>query len=168
MKKEKELKHKQINKKEKVKLNRQNYIIIIVPIILIIFLIIAIGLYVFVFSNPSSKLKKYLLDNSYTCNKNSCSIIKDNENHTINYKTGDISISSEDYDCYISNNVTYQAKEDNQICTYYKDNYQRLNPIDNSFTTDASCEKNIETINKHIIYYRELLTNIDIDVNKLY
>ncbi len=167
MKKEKELTYKKRTNKTGVKLERKNYIIIIVPIILIILLIVAIGFYVFIYSNPSAKLKKYLLENSYVCNKNSCSIIKNNEVHNINYKTGDISISTNEYDCYISSNVTYQSKSNNQICTYYKNDYQRLTPIDTSFTTDVSCEKNIDIINKNIIYYRELLTEIDIDVNNL-
>lgn len=163
MKKEIELKHK-----EKTNLNKHNYIIIIVPILLVLLLIAAIALYVFVYSNPASKLKKYLVNNAYTCNKNSCSIQKGNETHIVYFKTGDISISTEEYDCYISsNNITYQSKTNEKVCTYYKENYQRLNPIDNSFTTDVSCEKNIDTINKNIIYYKELFTNIDIDVNKL-
>lgn len=165
MKKEKELKY--LKEPKQVKLNKKNYIIIIVPIVLIIMLIIAIGLYVFIYSNPSSKLKKYLIEKSYVCNKNSCSQIIDGENHTINYKTGEITISTDEYDYFIGNNITFQSKTNNQICTYYKDNYQKLTPIDNSFTKNTACEKNIDTINKTIIYYHDMLTKIDIDVNKL-
>lgn len=164
MKKNQEL----IHNEKKLKLNKKNYIIIIVPIFLAICLIVAIAFFVFIYTTPSNKIKKYLINNEYTCNKKAC--IKENNNtiYNYNYLENYLLIENEEYRLTISQNYPIlEIKNNEYICSYTTLNYEIFMKVDNNFLYDKHCEKYIPDINKSIDLYKEIINDSKIDVNKI-
>lgn len=164
MKKNEELKHHHDNDK----LSKKNYIIIIVPIILAILLVIAIALFVFIFSNPSNRLKKYLIKENYICNSETCSKKINDDNYIINYKNGYFYVENDTYRLTLSNTTpSLEVKNSEYICTYTNSNYLVFTHIDSTFMYNKQCEKYINDINKNIDFYQRIFTDSEVDVNKL-
>ncbi len=164
MKKNEELKHY-----TKKKLNKKNYIIIIAPIVLSIILIVSIAIYVFIFTNPSNKLKRYLEDKNYICNKEVCSKEEDDSNYIFNYKNFIMYVENDNYRLKIDINEipNLEIKSSEYICTYNKTDYKRLTHIDNTFIYDKKCDQFVIDINKSIDTFKLILESSDIDVNQL-
>lgn len=146
--------------KEK-KLTKKNYIIIIVPIILIIVLIIAIAFYVFVYSNSSNKLKRYLLDKEYDCNKQICTKESNNNMYTIYYKDMTYIVENNEYRMTINDSgvPSLELKNEDYICTFTKSDYESLTHINDSFLHDKKCTNYINDINKNIDMFKNILEN---------
>lgn len=164
MKKNLELTH---NSKE-VKLNKKNYIVIIIPIILVIILIISIALFVTITNSPSNKLKSYLEEIGYSCNKKTCSKQTDESTYTINYIDNSFYVDNETYRLTISSeSPALELKNDEFICTYTNANYTRFILVDDSFIYDKKCSKYISEVNKYIEDYKSIVNSSGIDVNNL-
>ncbi len=164
MKKNEELKHHHNNEK----LSKKNYVIIIVPIILIIILTISIALFVFIITNPSNRLKKYLIKQDYNCNSETCTKKISDDNYTIDYKKGYLYIDNDIYHLTISNtSPLLEVKETEYICTYSNANYETFTKVDNTFMYNRQCETYINDINKKIDFYHNIFIDSGIDVNKL-
>lgn len=151
-----------------VKLNKKNIITIIIPIILVILLIIGIALYVFVYTSPSNKLKNYLEEIGYTCNKKTCSKELANNYYTINYSDISLYIENNEYRLTVSDETpTLEVKESEIVCTYTKGDYTRFTFVDDTFIYDKKCEKYLHEINYFIEEYKTIVKQSGIDVNKL-
>lgn len=146
---------------KKKKLTKKNYIIIIVPIVLVIILIIAIAFYVFSYSNSSNKLKRYLIDNQYTCNKQICTKEEDNNIYTIYYNDMNYVVENNEYSLTINDSSfpTLELKNSDYICTYTKPSYESFTHIDTSFIHDRKCTEYISDINKNIDLFKNILEN---------
>lgn len=162
MKKNKELTHKET----KTKLNKKNYIIIIIPIILAIILIITIAIFTYNYNKPSNKLKRTLLNNDYTCTKTICTKEDKNYLYKINYIKGEFYAENDSYKIYLNNNnPTIEEKKTDRVCTYTKDNSQKLDIVDSTYTYDSTCQKYIENVNNVINSFQALLNEAKVDVN---
>lgn len=165
MKKNEELKHNTSKKK----LTKKNYIIIIAPIVLSIILILTIAYYVFVYSSSSNKLKRTLLENEYSCNKQVCTKEQNNTHYSIDYKNIIFSVDTNNYHMTVNTNTTpsLEIKSKEYVCTFTKIDYSSLQHIDNTFLYDRQCENYIEEINKRTDEFKSLLDESKIDVNKI-
>ncbi len=161
-------KNKELTYKEENKLTKRNYLSIIAPIILSLILIAVIAFYVFNVSNPTHKLKRYLEDFNYFCNKSLCTKINDNETFNINYKTGVLIVDGEGYSITIDKYIPKVSIDSREtICNYHSDKYERLTLLDDTFTSDRECLRYIDTINNAITKYKEILNNADVDINEI-
>ena len=164
MKKNLELTH---NQKE-VKLNKKNYIVILIPIILVIILIVSIAIFVSVTNSPSNKLKSYLEEIGYSCNKKTCSKQTSESTYTINYTDVSFHVDNEIYRLTINSETpALELKNDEFICTYTKADYTRFTLVDDSFIYDKKCSKYISEVNKYIEEYKSIVNSSGIDVNNL-
>ncbi len=155
------------NEKE-VKLTKKNYIIIIIPIILILTLIIGIALYVSINNNPSNKMKKYLEEIGYSCNKKICSKEIDGDFYRINYDDLILSVDNDIYRLTISSSTpVLEVLNDEFVCNYTKSDYDWFTTVDNTFIYEKKCEKYIEEVNKHTEKYKSIVNSAGVDVNKL-
>lgn len=153
---------------KEVKLNKRNYIIIIIPIILVLTIIIAIAFYVFAYSNPSNKVKRYLDNIGYTCNKKTCVYEENNIINTYNYKNHTLLIETNEYRLTIGKQTPIlEVKNNEQICSYIKTDYKLFTKVDTSFMYDRNCEKYLEEINNSIALYEKIITSSNVDVNKI-
>jgi hypothetical protein len=150
-----------------LKLNKKNYITIIIPIVLLVVITIGIAIFVLITNNPSNKMKKYLNEIGYTCNKKTCTKEIDGDNYTINYKDITMYVENDIYRLKLNEDIpSLELKNDEFICTYTKPNYTRFTLIDNSFIFEKKCTKYIEEVNKHIEKYKEIVNSSDVDVNQ--
>lgn len=161
-KKNEELKRKKTNPK----LTKKNYFIIIIPIVLILLITAIIAYYTFIYSNNYNKLKRYLTDNNYICNNDSCSINIDEVTEIIDLKTGILTVSNMDYTYMINKNyASYQDNKNELVCSYTSPKYEFYQKIDTSFTDGSNCEVYISKINKSIDKYQGIFESSNIDVN---
>lgn len=160
--KNKELTHKE----QQLKLNKKNYLIIIIPIVLIVICILGIALYTFHFSNPSVKMKKYLEEANYICNKSNCSIEKEGIIHNFNYKELYLLTETDNYILTISEKYpVLELKNEEFICSYEQQDYKIFTLVDESFSYNRKCGKYIEDVNKSIQIYEKVINESEIDVN---
>ena len=155
-------------KNNEIKLNKKNYLTIITPILLVLILIIGIAVFVSVTNSHSNKLKNYLEEIGYTCNKKTCSKEIEVSVYTINYKDMSMYVDNESFRLTIGNeNPIIELKSDEYICTYTKSNYSRFTLIDDSFIYEKKCEDYIEKVNNYIKEYKQIVNSSGVDVNKL-
>lgn len=146
-------------------IKKSNKLFIPIILVIIIIAIISIVIYINIVSNPSTKLKKYLKDNDYVCNNETCSKIISEENHIVNYKNGDINISNSEYSVTINNNVTLQINKLELICTY---KYNKdLKPVTEALTNQSICNTYTVTVNHYLNNYNEIITKENIDYSKI-
>lgn len=147
---------------DNVKKSNKLFILIIIVIIIAI---ISIVIYINIVTNPSYKLKKYLKENDYVCNNETCSKIINEENHIVNYKNGNINIDNSEYSVTINNNVTLQINKLELICTY---KYNKdLEPVTEALTNQSICNNYTVTVNNYLNNYHEIITKENIDYDKL-
>ena len=164
MKKNNELTHKE----KKLKLNKKNYFIIIFPIILVVICILVIALYTFYFSNPTIKMKKYLEESNYICNKSSCTIEKNGIIYNFNYKNMYLLTETDEYILTISENYpVLELKSEEYICSYEQPNYKIFTLVDDNFSYNKKCQKYIADVNNSIQFYKHVITESKIDVNNI-
>lgn len=164
MKKNLELTH---NTNE-VKLNKKNYIVILIPIILVVILIVGIALFVSITNSPSNKLKKYLEEVGYSCNKKTCTKQTEEGNYTINYSDITFYFDNENYHLTLSNeSPVLELKNSEMICTYTKADYTRFALVDDSFIYDKKCAEYIPELNKYLNEYKSIVNSSGVDVNRL-
>lgn len=155
-------------KKEEVKLNKKNYLVITIPIILIVLITIGIALFVSITNNNSNKLKKYLNEVGYVCNKKTCTKEIDGDNYTINYKDIILYVENDNYRLTISDSSpALELKNDEHICTYTKADYKIFTLVDDNFIFDRKCEKYIKEVNNYIEEYKVIVNTSGVDVNKI-
>lgn len=163
MKKNEELTYKKVKT-----LSKKNYFIIIFPILISIIVISLIAFYTFNISNPSNKLKRYLENFKYSCNSTICTKVIEDEIFNINYKTGMLVIDGNDYNITIGkSSPKLFIMSNNKVCNYYKDDYEMLTLIDESYTNDRECLKYVENINNAITTYKTVLKNANVDITKI-
>lgn len=151
-----------------VKLNKKNYLIIIIPIILVVLLTIGIALFVFITNNNSNKLKNYLSEVGYKCNKKICTKQIDNANYTFNYKDIVLYIENDDYRLTLSDSTpALEIKKDEYVCTYTKADYTTFTLVDDNFIYEKKCEDYIKEVNNYIEEYKSIVNSSGIDVNKI-
>ena len=139
---------------------------------LILFGLIAIAiliLIVFIYSliNPSNKAKKYLQNNDYICNKQTCTKDSNNNIYTFNYDNLTYFVDTDFYYVNIGKEApSLTLKDDEYVCTFTKDDYKVFTLVDNSFIYNQMCEKYVEKVNSHIKEYEKIITESGINVNR--
>lgn len=159
---------KELTYNNNVKLTKKNYLIMIIPIILVLILIIAIAIFVVITNSNSHKLKNYLEEQGYLCNRKTCLIQNDNNTYTFDYIDIIFSVDNDNYHLTISKAIpTLEIKNNEYICNYQKEEYEIFTLVDSSFIYDKQCSKYIEDINNNIEKYKAIVNNTGIDVNTL-
>lgn len=157
-----------IHTTKEVKLNKKNYLVIIVPIIFILIIIVALALSIISSSNPSNKVKKYLDNIGYNCNKKTCIKEENNIINTYNYKTHTLLVETDEYRLTIGTaSPVLEIKNSEQICSYMTSDYKMFTQVDNTFMYDKHCEKYLSAINNSIELYKNIITSSNADVNKI-
>lgn len=138
---------------------------IILPIIVII-LIVVLVFFITSLLNPSNKAKRYLENNGYVCNKQTCTKDFNNNIYTFNYKALTYNVDTDSYYVNIGKeNPILTLKDDEYVCYFTKDEYKVFAEVDNTFIYNKNCEKHVENVNKHIKEYKKIITEANINVN---
>ena len=138
---------------------------LILPILVILIVSVVI---VFISSllNPSNKAQKYLEENGYVCNKQTCTKEDGNTIYTFNTETLSYYIENDIYYANVgTESPSLTLKNDEYVCTYTTDEYKPFTHIDSTFIYNQMCEKYVEPINKHITEYEKIITSSKINVN---
>ncbi len=139
---------------------------LILPILIIIVVIVIIT-FIFSLLNPSNKAQKYLEQNGYVCNKQTCTKEDGNTIYTFNSETLSYYIENDIYYANVGTEApSLTLKKDEYVCTYTADEYKPFTQIDNTFIYNQMCEKYVESVNKHISEYEKIITSAKINVNR--
>ena len=139
---------------------------ILVPGILAVIFIIFLIVYFFYINQEPQRLKRYLKINKYNCNNSTCVKSENDNEYSINYKTGEVTINKKDYSMVISSTiVNLHDNNTGQNCTYKRENSK--SDVNSSTNNDQICDKMIDDINDEITKYKELLFKGDIDFEKI-
>lgn len=153
MKKNRELKYEE---PKKVKLTKVNYVVIILPILFILLLVSVLAYYVFVYNNDSNKMKRYLENDGYVCNRVSCTKEVNQEIYTIDYVDEVMMVDSTSLQVRVGKSVpVVDIKDKGIVCTYIKDNYN-LDLVDETFRYDRECGTYVMQVNRYLTYYKEI------------
>lgn len=144
---------------------KTNKLLILIIISIIIIAIISLTIFIIIVTSPSHKLKKYLEENNYICNNETCSKQINEENHIVNYKNGDIFINTPTYNISLNKLATLQINKQDLVCTFKYSN--NLEPVTESLTSQTICNTYINTINTHINNYHNIIEQENIDFDKL-
>ena len=151
--------------KEEKKISKKNMVLICILILLVLCFLSGISYYFLIYNKESNVLKRYLLTNDYTCNEKSCTKNISNNLYSINYYTGKLTVSNQDFIFKLSpNNLpTLEVKENDYICLFEKENYKPTDFIDENFVYNNYCKKYIDDINEiisfNILIYEEAGVN---------
>lgn len=158
-----ELTHKETEQKKKYS---KKSIRLILSFVLAALLLVAILFYIFIYNSDSNKLKRYLINNNYTCNSSICSKDINGVTYNINYKNGDLNIDSPIYSFNLSNtNHKLELKKEKEHCLYEKNNFSKYDEVDETFTYSSRCKAYIEDVNEIISNYNIILGESKVDVN---
>lgn len=136
------------------------------PFLLAILAIAFCTVWLIIFANESMRLKSYLKRSGYSCNSTNCIKTEDNKEYSINYKTGELNINTQEYSMVIGTKIVNLHENTNgQNCTYKRED-SKAN-VNNSTNNDANCDKRVAEINKEITKYKELLFKADISLEKI-
>lgn len=153
MKKNRELKYEE---PKKVKLTKVNYVVILLPILFILLLVSVLAYYVFVYNNDSNKMKRYLENDDYVCNRVSCTKEINKEIYTIDYVDEVMMVDSTSLQVRVGKSVpVVDIKDKGIVCTYIKDNYN-LDLVDETFRYDRECGTYVTQVNRYLTYYKEI------------
>ena len=136
-----------------------------IPIVVLIVIVLAV-ISIATLLNPSNKAKKYLENNGYICNKQTCTKDANNNIYTFNYET--LSYYVDTYEYYVNigkENPVLTLKNDEYVCYFTKDSYEIFTLVDDTFIYNKNCEKYVENVNNHIKEYKEIITSAKINVN---
>ena len=128
---------------------------LILPIIVLIAVVVLI-IFISSLVSPSNKAKKYLEDNGYICNKQTCTKDSNNNIYTFNYDNLTYFVDTDFYYVNIGKEApSLTLKDDEYVCTFTKDDYKVFTLVDNSFIYNQMCEKYVEKVNSHIKEYEK-------------
>ncbi len=145
---------------KKLTLTKRNYFIIVIPIILILILVMVIAYYVFIYNNDSNKLKRYLDNLGYNCNKEVCSLEKKDGFYTVFYENKVLMVDKPDFQIRLGSGVpVLEERKDGNICTFMKNDYQKFDYVDESFVMNNKCKDYIDDVNKAIDVFKDILEN---------
>lgn len=131
-----------------------------------IIVVLVLSFYIIYITNPSTKAKRYLTNNGYVCNKQTCTKDIGNNIYTFNYKLLTYNVDTDFYYVNINDeSPSLTLKDDEYVCTFTKDNYKRFTLVDNTFVYNKICEKYIEKVNSHIKEYKQIIEESNINVN---
>lgn len=138
----------------------------LIPALLGIIVIIFIVCYCIFNMQESNRFKRYLKSNKYNCNSSTCVLNENEKEYSINYKTGELTINTKDYNMVISSTVVnLHENNTNQNCTYKRE--KSKSGVNESTNNDQICDKKIDEINEEITKYKELLFKGDISLEKI-
>lgn len=138
-------------------------IFLVVAILLVVLLLVVLITNI---TNPSAKAKRYLENDGYICNKQTCTKDENNNIYTFNFKTLTYNVDTAIYYVNIGQeSPSLTIKDDEYVCTFIKDSYTIFTPVDNTFIYNKNCEKYIKKVNSHIKEYKQIITKSGINVN---
>ena len=147
-------------------IDKKKAITIYGPFILAILVIIFIIICLINFTNESNRFKSYLKRNGYICNSTNCTKTEDNKEYSINYKNGELTVNTRDYNMVIGSKIVNLHENNNeQNCTYKRDDSKAS--VNDSTNNDAICVKRVADVNNEITKYKELLFKADIKLSKI-
>ncbi len=153
MKENKELVHIE----EKNKLTKFNYVVMIILIGSILLLVGVIAWFVFVHNSESSKLERYLKDEGYECNNDTCSKVNNNDVYLIEYKNDIMMVDNSEYQVRVGKiTPMLDLKKQNLVCSYMKEDYSSGMKIDETFVYNSDCQNNMKLVNKYIEEYQTI------------
>lgn len=145
---------KLIETKEKDIVAKRNYVALFLPIVLLIILISSL----YIYNTNTSKIKRYLTNKEYECNKVECTKTTDEQQYNIDVNNLDITVSNDKYIIKIkSNEITLQQRTDKRLCAYTSNQYNRTKQIDDTYSYSVYCQEYIPEINEIIEEYKTIL-----------
>lgn len=152
---------KLIEKKEKDIVAKRNYVVIFLPIVLILILIGSIYMY----NTNTSKIKRYLSNQEYECNKIECIKTIEDNNYAIDVNNLDLTVSNDTYIVKIkSNEITLQRRSDKRLCAYTSNQYNRTKQIDNTYSYSVYCQEYVSEINSIIDNYKTIIDSSKVKI----
>lgn len=146
---------KLIETKEKDIVAKRNYVVIFLPLVLLLILIGSI----YVYNTNTSRIKRYLTDKEYICNKVECTKEIDDYQYSIDVNNLDLTVSNDSYIVKIkSNEITLQRRADKRLCAYTSNQYNRTKQIDDTYSYSVYCQEYVSEINELITDYQTIIT----------
>lgn len=154
---------KLIETKEKDIVAKRNYVVLLLPIILLIILIPSL----YIYNTNTSKIKRYLTNNEYECNKIECTKTIEQNQYNIDVNNLDLTVSNDKHIIKIkSNEITLQKRADKRLCAYTSNQYNRTKQIDDTYSYSVYCQEFIPEINEIINEYKTILDESKIKLDK--
>jgi hypothetical protein len=145
---------KLIETKEKDIVAKRNYVALFLPVVLLLILICSL----YIYNTNTSKIKRYLTNKEYECNKVECTKVTDDYQYNIDVNNLDITISNDKHIIKIkSNEITLQQRADKRLCAYTSNQYSRTKQIDDTYSYSVYCQEYVSEINELILDYKTIL-----------
>lgn len=154
---------KLVEKKEKDIIPNRNYVMVFLPIILLLILIGSIYMY----NTNTSKIKRYLTNEDYECNKIECTKEINTEQYIIDVNNLDLTIANDQHIIKIkSDEITLQRRVDKKTCAYTSKQYSVTKLIDETYSYTVYCKEYVSEINNILNDYHKILEESNVNISK--
>ena len=149
-------------KKEKDNLKKNNYIgYIFLLIIIIIFTIVLL-----IYNTNTSKIKRYLTNKNYECNKVECTKILDNYRYIITIDTLNFKATSDIYNISVEDQeIILEKRSDKTSCVFTSTNYSKTKLVDETYLYTVYCQEYIKDVNKVLKDYHNILKESKVKID---
>lgn len=149
-------------KKEKDNLKKNNYIgYIFLLIIIIIFTIVLL-----IYNTNTSKIKRYLTNKNYECNKVECTKILDNYRYIITIDTLNFKATSDIYNISVDDQeIILEKRSDKTSCVFTSTNYSKTKLVDETYLYTVYCQEYIKDVNKVLKDYHNILKESKVKID---
>ena len=149
-------------KKEKDNLKKNNYIgYIFLLIIIIIFTIVLL-----IYNSNTSKIKRYLTNKNYECNKVECTKILDNYRYIITIDTLNFKATSDIYNISVDDQeILLEKRSDKTSCVFTSTNYSKTKLVDETYLYTVYCQEYIKDVNKVLKDYHNILKESKVKID---
>lgn len=149
-------------KKEKDNLKKNNYIgYIFLLIIIIIFTIVLL-----IYNSNTSKIKRYLTNKNYECNKVECTKILDNYRYIIPIDTLNFKATSDIYNISVDDQeILLEKRSDKTSCVFTSTNYSKTKLVDETYLYTVYCQEYIKDVNKVLKDYHNILKESKVKID---
>ena len=142
---------------------KRNYVVLFLPVALILILLASL----YVYNTNTSKIKRYLSNNKYECNKVECTTQIEEIQYSIDVNNLDLTATNDRYIIKINENaITLQTRSDKKTCTYTSNQYSRTKLIDDTYSYTVYCQEYVPEINSLLNDYQIIITESKVNIEK--